>query len=113
VPVTLEVSVLGDRERWSRRFGDMLVVSTQWERDHLLIEGYGVNSFSSSLTVVGPDVIYEFRRAWLAGIPLPSWLSPRVQGLVSGEETGWRVVVRVFAPVLGEVLHYEGWVQPE
>ncbi len=113
VPVTLEVSVHGDRERWSRRFGDMPVVSRQWVKDHLLIEQFGMNSFSSTVTLVGSDVIYEFQRAWLAGIPLPSWLSPRVDGLVRGEETGWRVVVRVFAPILGEIVHYEGWVQPE
>jgi Domain of unknown function (DUF4166) len=113
VPVTLKVSIEGDRERWSRRFGDMSVESKQWEKDHLLIEEYGMNSFSSSVAVVGSDVIYEFQRAWLVGIPLPSWLSPRIDGLVTGEETGWRVVVRVFAPVLGEILHYEGWVQPE
>ena len=91
----------------------MKVVSKQWENDHLLIEQYGMNWFSSSLSIKGADVIYEFQRAWLAGIPLPSWLSPRVDGLVTGEETGWRVVVRVFAPFLGEIVHYEGWVEPE
>ena len=93
--------------------GVMNVVSKQWEKDQLLIEQYGVNSFSSKLTIVRDEVIYEFQRAWLAGIPLPSWLSPAIEGFVTGEETGWRVVVRVFAPLLGEILHYEGWVQPE
>jgi hypothetical protein len=113
VPVTLEVSVQGDRERWTRRFGAKHVVSTQWEQDHLLMEQFGVNSFSSILKINGPEVIYEFHRAFVAGIPLPSWLSPRVDGLVRCEETGWRVVVRIFAPLLGEIIHYEGWVQPE
>ena len=83
-------------------------------KDHLLIEQYGINSFSSSVTVDGPDVIYEFQPAWLAGvIPLPSWLSPRVDGQVRGEETRWRVLVSIVAPFLGEIVRYEGWVQPE
>ena len=56
---------------------------------------------------------YEFRRAWFAGIPLPVWLSPYVDGYVDAGETGWRVVVHIFAPFLGEIVHYEGWVEPE
>jgi len=26
---------------------------------------------------------------------------------------GWRVTVRIAAPVLGELVRYEGWVEPE
>jgi hypothetical protein len=113
VPVLLEVSVKGDREVWCRRFAGRPVVSRQWERDHLLIEAFGVNSFSCNLAIAGPDLIYEFRRAWLAGIALPSWIAPRVDGRVTGDPGGWHVSVRVFAPVLGEILHYEGRVEPE
>jgi hypothetical protein len=111
--VTLEVTVLGQRERWCRWFPGETVVSVQWDDGQLLFEQYGMNSFSCDLAISGGDLIYEFRRAWLAGIPLPRWLSPRVEGLVTGEENGWRVVTRVFAPLLGEILHYEGLVEPE
>ncbi len=76
--VVLEVVLEGDRERWCRRFPARTVVSTQWERDQLLIERFGLNSFSSSLKVDGADLVYEFRQAWLAGVPMPAWLSPRV-----------------------------------
>ena len=111
--VDLEVSVEGDRERWCRRFSHETVVSVQWEEGQVLIEQFGMSSFSSNLRISGDELIYEFRRAWLAGIPLPRWLSPRVEGVVKGEVDGWRVVTRVFAPVLGEILHYEGRVRPE
>lgn len=113
VAVILEVSVEGDSERWCRRFAGRPVVSRQWERDHLLIEEFGVSSFSSRLTTAGALLTYEFKQAWLAGVALPWWLSPRVEGRVTGEEAGWHVSVRVFAPVLGEILHYEGRVEPE
>jgi hypothetical protein len=111
--VVLEVKVEGDRERWCRRFPSETVVSVQWDDGQLLIEQYGRTAFSSHLTLKGDELIYEFERAWLSGIPFPSWFSPRVDGSVKGDENGWRVVTRVFAPVLGEVLHYEGRVQPE
>ena len=35
-----------------------------------------MNSFSCRLEIAGADLIYEFRQAWLAGVPLPSWFSP-------------------------------------
>jgi Domain of unknown function (DUF4166) len=113
VPVILEVSVEGDRERWRRRFPGETVVSVQWERDQLLFERFGMNSFSCNLMIKGDELLYEFRRAWLAGIPLPSWASPRIEGVVKCEEDGWRVVTGVFAPVLGKILHYEGLVRLE
>jgi hypothetical protein len=111
--VILEISVEGDCERWRREFPDRTVISTQWEHDHLLIEQYGMNSFSSALTIQGTELVYEFRQAWLAGIPLPKWVSPRIEGVVTGVEYGWWVVVRVFAPGLGEILHYKGRVEAE
>jgi hypothetical protein len=113
LPVVLEVVVEGDRERWVRRFPTKTVVSTQWERDGLLMEAIGPYSFSCSLKNEGSKLVYEFRRAWLAGMPLPFWLQGRADGMVTGDETGWLVNVRIFAPVLGEIIHYEGRVEPE
>ena len=47
------------------------------------------------------------------GIPLPHALSPSIESYVDAGETGWSVVVRIFAPMLGELVHYEGWIEPE
>ena len=113
VPVVLEVVALRDRERWVRRFPTKTVVSTQWERDQLLIEAFGLYSFSSRLSLAGADLVYEFYQARLAGVPLPRWFAGHAEGMVTGDENGWRVVVRIFAPVLGEIVHYEGRVEPE
>jgi len=113
VPVRLRIVVQGDRERWIRHFGDQRVSSTQWAEGELLLEKRGPVSFSSALVVRGSRVVYEFRKAWFAGIPLSAWLSPYVDGYVDAGETGWRVAVHIFAPFLGEIVHYERWVQPE
>jgi hypothetical protein len=113
VPVLLEVIVDGDKERWLRHFPDHCLKSIQWASGGLLIEAFGAGSFSSALVIDGPCLTYEFRRAWLAGIPVPGWFSPRVDGRVYAGETGWRVVVYFFVPLLGEIIHYRGWVEPE
>jgi hypothetical protein len=113
LPVVLEVTVQGDRERWCRRFPKKTVTSMQWDRDQLLIERFGPYSFSCSLKLEGADMVYEFRQAWLAGLPLPLWFLPRAEGIASGDEKGWRVLVRIFVPGLGQILRYEGRVEPE
>jgi Domain of unknown function (DUF4166) len=113
VPVFLEVLVDGEKERWLRHFPDHCLKSTQWTREGLLIEAFGAGSFSCALVIDGLCLRYEFRRAWLLGIPIPGWLTPRVDGRVRAGDTGWRVVVRFRVPLLGEIVHYEGWVEPE
>ncbi len=65
------------------------------------------------LEIDGSRLRYVFHRAWFAGIPIPRRLSPSVESYVDAGETGWRVVVRIFAPFLGELVHYEGWIEPE
>jgi hypothetical protein len=113
VPVRLEVVVDGEKERWSRYFPDHCLRSIQWDRGGLLVEAFGAGSFSCDLVIDGPCLRYEFRRAWLAGVLLPGWMAPRVDGRVFAGLTGWRVTVHFFVPFLGEIVHYEGWVEPE
>ena len=113
VPIHLEVVVKGDREHWLRHFPGRCIRTVQWADGNLLMERFGLTSFSSALVVKGSRVNFEFRRAWFAGIPLPVWLSPYVDGYVDAGDTGWRVTVHIFAPFLGEIVGYEGWVEPE
>ena len=113
VPIRIEVVVEGDRERWLRNFPDRCMATVQWADGNLLMERFGLASFSSELVVQGSRLRYEFRRAWFAGIPLPRWMSPHVDGYVDAGEVGWRVAVHIFAPWIGEIIHYEGWIEPE
>jgi Domain of unknown function (DUF4166) len=113
VPVQLHVKVEGERERWIRDFGGHRVVTVQWAWNDVLMESAGLTSFSTALVIDGSRLRYLFLRAWFAGIPLPRWLSPSVESYVDAGETGWRVVVQIFAPFLGELVRYEGWIEPE
>jgi hypothetical protein len=113
VSVVVQVKVEGDRERWVRHFADRRVETVQWMHGELLMESFGATTFSSVLTIEGSCLHYQFRRAWFAGIRLPRCLAPSVDGRVYADDGGWRVAVRVGAPLLGELVHYEGWVEPE
>jgi hypothetical protein len=113
VPVRLEVKVVGDREHWLRHFPGHCLRSVQWAKGNLLMESARLGSFASALVVDRSSLRYEFRRAWFAGIPLPAWLSPYIEGRVEAGQSGWRVTVHVFAPFVGQIVKYEGWVEPE
>jgi hypothetical protein len=113
VPVHLEVVPLKGCEIWLRHFPGQTLKSVQWARGRLLIERFGLVSFSSTLELRGSRIVYLFARAWFLGMPIPPRLAPVVEGYVDAGDKGWRVVVHVIAPFLGEIVHYEGWVGPE
>jgi len=113
VAVCLEVIVDKERERWCRTFGKRGLSTVQWAAGDLLMESSGLFVFSSALIVDGSSLRYVFRRAWFAGIPVPRWASPIITGSALARESGWRVEVHVMAPFLGEIVRYEGWVEPE
>jgi Domain of unknown function (DUF4166) len=113
VPVQLRIEVRGDRERWVRHFGGRPFVTEQWERDGLLMERSGAVTFSCAMWVDGARLHYEFRRAWFLGLPMPRRLSPSVVSWVDAGDGGWTIVVRIFVPILGALVSYEGWVEPE
>jgi hypothetical protein len=113
VPVHLEVVSLEEREVWLRHFPGQTLRSVQWARRHLLMERFGPWSFSSTLEVRGSRVVYVFGRSWFLGVPVPRGLAPFVESYVDAGDSGWLVAVHIVAPCLGEIVHYEGWVEPE
>jgi hypothetical protein len=111
--VRLQVIVEGQRERWIRHFDGRRLETVQWAQGNLLMEAVGPVAFSSTLVLDGSRLRYEFQRAWFAGIVLPRALSPFVEGKVDAGDAGWDLSVRIRAPYLGELVCYEGWIEPE
>jgi hypothetical protein len=89
------------------------MVTTQWAHHGFLMEAYGPTCFASALVLEGATLRYEFRRAWLGGVPLPRWLSPKIEGAVHGAAGGWQLEVHVAGPIVGMLVHYHGWIEPE
>jgi hypothetical protein len=107
----LEVSPLGDTQRWIRRFGTYALETGQREYRGLLVESSGPASVGFELVVREGALLFRPCRAWFFGIPLPLWLAPRIEAENwPGEPDGWRVQVRFAVPLLGQVAEYEGIV---
>jgi hypothetical protein len=113
VPVRLEVAPEGTSERWYRHFPDRKLSSLQWANGPWLEESFGMGAYRWELLIEGKRLTHEFRQARVAGIPVPRALAPFVNGWVDADDSGWTVVVHIFFPLLGEIVGYEGRVEPD
>lgn len=113
VPMTLNVTVRGDRERWVRDFGGRGLNSVQWHHSGLLVERAGPWTFFFRLSADETGMRFDLRRASLLGVPLPRILSPGVSAVVMGEERGWMADIRLSFPWGAPLLRYYGLVTPE
>lgn len=111
VPLELQVAVEGDRERWIRRFDKHPLETLQWQSRNLLIESGGPMRFGFELIADKSSLRYRLVRAWFCLVPLPRWLSPRLEGIESHREGGWNVEVKFALPVVGMLIRYEGFVR--
>jgi hypothetical protein len=94
-PVELDVSSDGDDIRWTRRIGRSILRTRQCARASRLVERSGLGRVSFDLSVESGALRYRHASMHVAGLPLPSRLSPRVGAVVSPTTDGWRVSVTV------------------
>jgi uncharacterized protein DUF4166 len=113
VPLKLEVEATGTGEIWRRWFARHHVVTVQRRWRGMLIEAGGPVQLGMLVRVRHGGMTMRSTRAWLAGIPLPRWLSPRAVAVVLPTGSGWLVRVRIGLPIVGEVTSYEGEVTPD
>ncbi|WP_437964001.1 DUF4166 domain-containing protein [Sorangium sp. So ce260] len=117
VVVTLAVDAAGDGERWIRAFGGRLLCSSQWRSGDLLVEAFGLVQCWFRLRAEGGALVFEQARSTFGlrgfGLPLPRWLAPRVEARAEPLRDEVRVDVRIFAPLAGLLVAYEGRVADE
>jgi hypothetical protein len=94
-PVQLDVVEDGPDLVWTRCIGGALLRTRQRARGGRLVEWAGFGRVSFDLTVENGALLYHHSLVRAAGIPLPHFLSPRINARVSGTPDGWRVVVAV------------------
>jgi hypothetical protein len=107
-------------ERWARTFGRRSLVTIQRELgDGSLGERIGPLELRFRLRVAGGALSYVQAGATLTvgrwGLPLPRWLAPHVEALEERENGGHRarVHVRIYAPLIGFLMSYEGRLHAE
>jgi hypothetical protein len=94
-PVQLDVIGDGNRVVWTRRIAGSILRTRQHATGTQLVERSGAGRVAFSLDVDDGALLYRQSSMHVAGVPLPSSLSPRVEAAVSAAAEGWRVVVTV------------------
>ncbi len=114
-PIQLTVRPFGDGEQWERLFDDRPLVSRQREAGPgVLSEWFGPVEFRFQVVVVEGAIRYALRQvALLAGplrLPLPRWLSPRLEAGESRGRDEHQAYIRVTVtlPLVGLLVGYEG-----
>ena len=119
VATELVITPLACGEKWVRRFGDKTLMTTQTESSGgVLIERISIFELSFRLDASDGALIYRQIGAALRlgplSVPLPEWLSPRVE--VREEAEGLKcthVSVVVTAPFAGLLISYDGQIHEE
>jgi hypothetical protein len=109
------------REIWRRKFANRPLRSAQYMKEPgVLSERFGIIELSFHLSVHDGALLFESIAAALAlgkiRLVLPSFLTPYVQATVTGVEgPSYRldVSVQMVLALIGPVLSYEGYLDPE
>ena len=94
-PVRLNVTVHGAELVWTRRIGESMLQTRQCARGSRLVERSGLGCVAFELSVEDGALLYRQSAIHVAGLPLPSLVSPRVAAVASATADGWHVVVTV------------------
>jgi hypothetical protein len=100
-------------ERWTRRFGDQTFISELSERNGRLVERFGPLRFTFDLPSDARGLEMRLRRWSLFGMPLPLALAPRGVAREWEEQDRFRFDVPIALPLVGRIVHYTGWLDPE
>lgn len=109
----LEVTFMpdGGTELWTRRFGDAVFRSLQYERRGLLRERVGPSTFVFALLASADGLALKLEGVRFLGVPLPRFLAPSVRTFESERDGRYRFEVEASLPLLGRIVRYEGWLQ--
>ena len=109
--VTFEVA--GDREIWSRAFGDAVFRSVQYEHGGLLRERVGPSTFVFRWTRQEMGWRWKLQGVRFLGVPLPRFMSPSVCTFESERDGRYHFEVEAALPLLGRLVRYVGWLSRE
>lgn len=116
VALTVDFTVGEDGEIWRRNFAGVVVASRlrcgRGALAGLMIERRFPVAAAMRLVGDSAGVTYAPRRCWLFGLPVPSWLGPRVRARESVVAGRFHFDVSIGAPLLGTIIRYRGWLVP-
>ena len=111
-PLHVAFAVREGQERWTRDFDGQVFSSELSGRNGLAVERFGPIRFGFALVSTGDGLAMELRRWSVLGIPLPLFLAPRIAAREWQAEDRFHFDVAVALPLIGDVVHYSGWLKP-
>jgi len=112
VPLHVSFAEQDGIECWTRDFGGHGFSSELSGAGARVVERFGAMRFAFALGG-GPDGLTMRLERWsLLRIAMPLFLAPRISAREWEEEGRFRFDVRVAMPLVGEVIHYSGWLRP-
>lgn len=107
----------GGKERWTRQFGrakfeSVLSLDTQAHKP-VLYERFGLLRAEIDLMVRDGALHYPVKRAWLCGVPLPRWLTPKSEAREFVKAGRFHFEIEIAVPGFGLISRYEGWLIPQ
>lgn len=116
-PVRLDIVRKDGEEFWTRDFGGASYTSRLTlggaPGSGLISERMGAVTAVMQAAPDGNGVDLPVRKAFMFGLPLPRWLTPRSQAReYQDEKERFCFDVDVGLPGLGRVVHYRGWLRP-
>jgi hypothetical protein len=111
VPLHVAYAERDGKERWTRDFGGRRFSSELSGKDGRIVERFGALRFAFDVPG-GPEGLEMQLHHWsLLGIPMPRFLGPRIAASEWQSGDRFRFDVRVAMPLIGEVIHYSGWLR--
>ena len=111
-PLHVSFAVKAGRERWTRDFGGHVFSSELSGKGGMAVERFGPIRFGFALVPTADGLGMHLRRWSFLGIPLPLFLAPRIIAFERQEADRFHFEVAVALPLIGEVVHYSGWLKP-
>ena len=94
-PVALDLVWDGGDLVWTRRIGDSTLRTRQRASGARIVERAGLGRVAFDLEIENGALLYRQSSIQVAGLSVPSFVSPCVTAAVSATAEGWRVVVTV------------------
>jgi len=110
-PLHVSFTERGGVETWTRDFGGHRFSSELGSSGSALVERFGPLRFVFDVPAGRSGLEMRLRRWSTFRIPLPRGLAPRIAAREWEEGGRFRFDVRVALPVVGEVIHYFGWLK--
>lgn len=109
-PLRFELQSSADSEQWTRSFPAQTMRSKLTLERSLIVERLGPASLRFRLCASEHSLAMELDSLSFLGIPCPRWLLPQVLAVESGQAEALHFKVRAALPLVGEVAHYEGYL---